>query len=453
LLVAVLIVVACGSEATTTTIKAATTITQAVTTTSEAATTTTQAVTTTSEAATTTTQAGVASALDVVYGSNKDYTGTTETLKLDVYFPPGVAQGKRPLLILLHGAGADKADVAPIARAVAQQGIVVAGINHRSGGGNETLSDAQVKTIGVQVAQDARAAVRFFRNLANADLYGVDTAKVFLGGISQGAFFSGYTVYLDDLKKADAGLRKIITANGGLEGDSGNPGYDSSVAGWVCLYGGMVDKNLITSSDVPLLAIYGTADEIVPAEDGVINVPGGAMVSGAVSLYNRAKSVGLTASQLYAVEGAGHAEVLDSPEVITAVVQFVNPGAKAVAGVSGEIVIDGLVPEMVKVGPLTLDALKMMDPHTISAEHPETGVHEYRGVFFSNLIPTLQLDKTATTMAITGFDGTTVEVPLTQLEAAKDALIAFGDGGRLNAVMPGMAAKYWVENMVRLEFK
>ena len=206
------------------------------------------------------------------------------------------------------------------------------GALRKRGDGNADISEEVAWTAELQGAQDAKAAVRFFRDPAAAKLYGIDSAKIFLGGISAGAFVSGMAVYLDDLSKADAALKKIIAANGGLEGKSGNPGNDSSVSAWVCLSGGLNDKTWITTSSPALLGVYGTADDLVPAGDGT--GPAGDPVSGAVSLYDQAKSVGLPTSQLYAVEGGGHADYFDRPDVINSIVQFITPGAPPVTTTS-----------------------------------------------------------------------------------------------------------------------
>jgi acetyl esterase/lipase len=307
-----LIVAACAGEETTTT-------TQAATTTTEAITTTTQGVTTT--------QPGVQVTRDLVYGSNKDYTGSMWTLTLDLYTPPGDTDEKRPLFVLLHGLGATRWNLWAFARTIAKQGVAVANISYRDFGYRSYelsgITDEEYITVQIQGAQDAKAAVRFFRNPVTADLYGIDPAKIFLGGHSQGGIESGTAVYLDDLSKADPMWQEIITANGGLEGDSGNPGYDSSVSGWICLAGLLQSKNWITSSSSPMLGVYGTNDTIVPYVDGVI---GGHPISGALSLYNRAISVGLALSQIYAIEGGDHeAPVAPSnSELISRIVQFVN---------------------------------------------------------------------------------------------------------------------------------
>jgi predicted dienelactone hydrolase len=66
-----------------------------------------------------------------VYGSNKDYTGSTQALTLDLYMPSGGTDEKRPLLILLHGLGSTKGNLQAFARTIAEQGVAVASISYR----------------------------------------------------------------------------------------------------------------------------------------------------------------------------------------------------------------------------------------------------------------------------------------------------------------------------------
>jgi hypothetical protein len=50
-------------------------------------------------------------------------------------------------------------------------------------------------------------------------------------------------------------------------------------------------------------------------------------------------------------------------------------------------------------------------------------------------------------------DGFMAEVSLADLKASADAMIAIGDDGSLNAVMPGMSSKAWAKDIVSMEFK
>lgn len=268
---------------------------------------------------------------DVGYGSNTTYSEATMTLTLDVYDPATGPHEKRPLLILLPGGGfrsdaTDKSQLAGLATEIAKGGVVVACIDYRTFGGSSSMSAATVRTVMLQGMQDAKAAVRFFRkDAATSDAYGIDPTRIVLGGHSAGAVDSGQAVYLDDLSKADAELRALVEANGGLEGNSGNPGYDSSVSGWIGLAGGLEERAWVTASSPPMLGVYGTNDTTVPPKESSA-LGSGLPFSGVLSLYRRAISVGLTGSQIYAIEGGDHYAPVDASnrELVSHIVRFIE---------------------------------------------------------------------------------------------------------------------------------
>jgi predicted esterase len=268
---------------------------------------------------------------DVKYGSNTTYSGARMTLTLDVYDPATGPHKERPLLILLPGGGfrsngTDKSQLAGLATEVAKRGIVVACIDYRTFSGSTVMSAATVRTVILQGMQDAKAAVRFFRkDAATSDAYGIDPTRIVLGGHSAGAVDSGQAVYLDQLSKANAELRAIIQANGGLEGQSGNPGYDSSVSGWIGLAGGLEERAWVTASSPPMLGVYGTNDTLVPPKESSA-LGSGLPFSGVLSLYRRAISVGLTGSRIYAIQFGDHVAPVDASnrKLVSRIVRFVE---------------------------------------------------------------------------------------------------------------------------------
>lgn len=268
---------------------------------------------------------------DLPYGSNRTLSGSSVTLTVDVYAPPGASGDRRPVIILLPGGGfrtgsTDKSQLSGLATAIASQGLVVACIDYRTYGAAGSMSDTVVRTLIVQGMQDAKAAVRFFRkDRATSDRFRVDRGRIFLGGHSAGGVNSGAATYLDRLSKADAQLRRIIRTSGGLEGQSGNSGYSSSVSGWINLAGGLEKKTWVTSTSRPMMGVYGTNDTIVPP--GESSALGGALsFSGARSLYERAVKLGITRSRLYVIEGGDHYSPVDGSNsaLVSRIVQFVN---------------------------------------------------------------------------------------------------------------------------------
>jgi hypothetical protein len=120
------------------------------------------------------------------------------------------------------------------------------------------------------------------------------------------------------------------------------------------------------------------------------------------------------------------------------------------APTSGTIVVKGLVGNPMTI---TVESLKAMNPVTITAEHPKLGKQEYTGVRFTDLLAALKVQSGATTVDLGCSDGFMAEVSLADLKASADAMIAIGDDGSLNAVMPGMGSKAWAKDIVSMEFK
>lgn len=249
---------------------------------------------------------------DVQYGSNVTVGGTTKVLKLDIYAPDGDTESKRPLLILVPGGGfasmTDKSSFTDEAKAMAKYGYVVATINYRTYDGTATISNKVLKQLILQGMQDAKAAIRFFRkDAATTNTYKINPDKIFLGGHSAGGMVAAHTVYLDDLTKADTEFQTVISANGGLEGNSGNSGYLSVVSGCINLSGALLDKNYLTATAKPMLGEYGTADNLVPYNDGTFSLPTitGISMSGTNALHTKATALGVS-STIYAISGGDH---------------------------------------------------------------------------------------------------------------------------------------------------
>ena len=104
---------------------------------------------------------------------------------------------------------------------------------------------------------------------------------------------------------------------------------------------------------------------------------------------------------------------------------------------------------------LTLDlaALKAMSPVKIKAEHPKQGMQDYEGVRLNALLDQAKVKETATKLVMTSGDGFVSEVPLADVKKCADCLIAFADGGKFNAAMPGMASNFWAKDVVKIEVK
>ena len=181
---------------------------------------------------------------DVQYGQNLSWNGVEEELVVDIYAPVGDVIAERPLVILAHGGffldgSNDGLDVVSLSEDLAQMGYVVASMSYRLGVddlgillGTAVLQDEFVKAVWRGV-HDSKAAVRFFRKSAEeGNPYGIDANRIYLGGVSAGAFIALHHAYVDDDSEIPTQIDITeLGLEGGLEGLSGNPGYSSAGEG------------------------------------------------------------------------------------------------------------------------------------------------------------------------------------------------------------------------------
>jgi dienelactone hydrolase len=194
----------------------------------------------------------VAVTSNIQYGTAPDGQGNPVALTLDLYAPTGDTQGNRPALVWVHGggfSGGDKANPLPVdvAQTFAKQGYVVVSINYRLLGSGCVGNPGQPScTIAALEAQhDAQAAVRWLRS--HAGFLGIDPTRIGIGGESAG----GITATLVGLHSEDPG-------------SSGNPGFPSTVRGFVSISGGLPNGIFASAGDALGLFFHGTADGVVP---------------------------------------------------------------------------------------------------------------------------------------------------------------------------------------------
>jgi dienelactone hydrolase len=194
---------------------------------------------------------GVTVTSNIQYGSAPDAQGTPVALRLDLYRPTGDTQTSRPALVWVHGgsfSGGDKTNTVPVdvANTFARLGYVVVSINYRLLGSGCVSNPSSCTVAAVEAKRDAQAAVRWLR--ANAATYGIDPSRIGVGGESAGAI----TATLVGLLSEDVG-------------ESGNPGWPSTVRGFVSVSGGLPTGGIATAGDAPGLFFHGSADTVVPA--------------------------------------------------------------------------------------------------------------------------------------------------------------------------------------------
>lgn len=263
---------------------------------------------------------------NIQYGSNVPYNSATpQNLQLDVYQPNGDNAPLRPLVLVVHGGsfiGGSKTgtDVVPLCQDLARLGYVTASVEYRLGINNFPLgtpTGVDATEAVMRAVQDARAAVRYFRkDAANGNTYKIDTNHIYMAGVSAGGFVALQLAYLDQVAEIPAGVNMNgPSILGGLEGNSGNPGYSSKVKAIINIAGAIGDTAWINQGDIPCLSLHGTNDATVPYGSDVITLAGLfplMMVHGSSSVTSRLNTVGIE-NCFEIQEGQGHVPHVAKP--------------------------------------------------------------------------------------------------------------------------------------------
>ncbi len=214
----------------------------------------------------------VSTTTDVIYGSAVDNSAQTVTLTLDIYQPTGDTVTARPAIVWVHGGSfccGDKnsPEIVDEATTFARKGYFNVSIDYRLEPGGCTSVTATCLIAIQEALEDAQTAVRFLRT--NQATYGIDPARIAIGGSSAGAI-TALNVGFNSSEDATAAVSGAV-----------------SLSGAAILTSGHID-----SGDAPSMLFHGTADPLVPYQ-------------WAVNTWTSANNVGLD-SFLTTWTGAGH---------------------------------------------------------------------------------------------------------------------------------------------------
>jgi len=245
----------------------------------------------------------VTAANNVVYGT------PAGTLIMNIFQPAGDTASMRGLIVFAHGGsfiGGSRTDqdVSTLCTRFAKMGYVTCSIDYRLG--FFPIDSVNATKAVIKASQDMKAAVRFFRqDAATTNTYKIHPDYIFAGGSSAGAFMSLHLAYLDKLSEVPTWID--INSLGGLEGNSGNPGYSSKVNAVINLCGALGDSTWLEPGDIPVVSMHGTNDGTVPYATAIIYVAGFPImeVDGSASIKVRADHVGVN-NPFYTWPGAGH---------------------------------------------------------------------------------------------------------------------------------------------------
>lgn len=144
-------------------------------------------------------------------------------LVMDIRMPPNSdLVDKRPAIIWAHSGGfilGSKAndDMQALIDTFARRGFVTASIQYRLG--MNIFDDVSAERAVYRGTQDASAAVRFFRE--NAEILGVDSDLIFMGGSSAGSVATIHLGYVEDSERPTSSFAQLNGSNDVIAEDLG----------------------------------------------------------------------------------------------------------------------------------------------------------------------------------------------------------------------------------------
>lgn len=261
----------------------------------------------------------VKNTFNIPFGSAVKHDGTAQTLMMNIYEPANdtLFDGNRPLLVFAFGGSFTSGfrlspDIVKLCNEFAQRGYVTVSIDYRLGFDTGTDSDTNQFKALIRGVQDMKAAVRYFyKNAQEGNTYRVDTNKIFIGGVSAGAFIALNYAYgkTDTLSFPAPGFAfPVLEELGGTEGNSGNPGYSTKVSGVIDLCGAIADTVWLMPSDIPLCGVHGTNDDLVRCvfDSAHAAHTTESRLFGGCDIKQRLSNIQSSRSSFYLFEGAGH---------------------------------------------------------------------------------------------------------------------------------------------------
>ena len=208
----------------------------------------------------------------VTYSDVHDWSSSEMGLEMDIYQAVGDTFSNRPLLIFAHGGGYIGGDknslpMSTLCQSFSKRGYVTASIRYRlTSPSSFLLPNAEEILIQTMInsMSDMKAAIRFIRKdfAENGNTYKINPNLIFVGGYSAGAITALHVSSLNS-DEIPQDLVSYFENAGGIEGNSGNEGYSSSVSGAVVLAGAIKELSFFDENDVPVVSIHGTSDIIV----------------------------------------------------------------------------------------------------------------------------------------------------------------------------------------------
>lgn len=211
-----------------------------------------------------------------------EQTTAVKPLLMDIFVPAEDTVSKKPAIIFSHSGafliGSRLADdMVAFCDSFARKGYVTATIDYRIGMGAAvtrlwgsiiiglSVDEENAHRAAYRATQDGRAAIRYLKQ--NADLYGIDSSRVFLVGSSAGAIQNLSVLYLDQPHEIPDNTQTTPSL-GGID-DVGPAGPDGNPDAVVAMWGAAWNTEYIENKQTPLLLMHGENDNIVPLKKGI----------------------------------------------------------------------------------------------------------------------------------------------------------------------------------------
>ncbi len=235
-------------------------------------------------------------------------------LKMDLYLPKD-SISVRPLIVFIHGGafyiGDKEAETMKTwCTHFAKLGYVTASINYRMG---FKLNKTSIQQCGYEAIQDARAALRYL--VANAEKYRIDTSNIFLGGTSAGSIIALGTAFW-----TTSNMPKFISTNdfvqqlGGLDEVCNEHRNKFRIKALANMWGAVYDLDELNGHPIPVISFHGTADAIVPSNEGIpFSTIGEKLFDkmyGSEAIHRRLNTLNIR-NEFYPLADAGHAPYQD----------------------------------------------------------------------------------------------------------------------------------------------
>jgi predicted esterase len=210
---------------------------------------------------------------EMIVGNIPTWDNKKANITVDFYFPEGDKETKRPCIIFYYGgawASKMKTGFPQFNSELAMKGYVAVSGDYRVGfQGAQTVAicvgdpEKHMKEAMYRALQDVKALIRHLR--ANADAYGIDPNKIYVGGGSAGGANAINSLFMDE-----ADVPEWISKNiGSLESVGGFQNYSSKPNGVFALAGLLFGtESMLDNTKVPVYLLQGQCDELIPFNEG-----------------------------------------------------------------------------------------------------------------------------------------------------------------------------------------